>query len=125
MRVTSGTEIVLIPQGRDRRKVSFLLYVPLEECQEEAPEGDVTFVFTDVQSSTPLWENCPEVRAPPPRRARITAPSPRPLTAPTPLPPPPSLSLSCARAGDERGAPAPRQDSAAAAEEVPRLRGED
>jgi class 3 adenylate cyclase len=45
-------------RAEDRNKQNQQLYS--ESYHQEAPEGEVSFVFTDVQSSTKLWETVPE-----------------------------------------------------------------
>ena len=53
LKLRTGNEITLIPRGRNREHVSYILYVHDDAEEEQTPpEGTVTFVFTDVESST-------------------------------------------------------------------------
>ena len=51
---------MLVPRGKNHERVSYIVYLPRKELKEVAPEGNVALVFTDIQSSTSLWDRCPE-----------------------------------------------------------------
>ena len=52
---------MLVTQRRESRKLSLTTLTDvLRSVAEDAPSGNVTVVFTDIESSTDLHEKCPE-----------------------------------------------------------------